>query len=85
MTNTLTVTEAINRLPEGEFIHTFRNPGGMLLGSDWKREEIIDTLNEALEIRRTMGMAQRMGHGIVVDTNGPLFIQTKEEGICPAQ
>lgn len=40
----ITPDEAINLLDEGKQIHTFRNPGGMLIGADCSRESIIEKL-----------------------------------------
>jgi hypothetical protein len=33
----ITIDEAINLLKSGECVHTFRNPTGILIGTDWKR------------------------------------------------
>lgn len=63
----LTPEQAIALLPEGETVHTFRNPGvGMMLGADWKRAEVEREIRDA-ERRELAGeIATSMGHGLVV-------------------
>jgi hypothetical protein len=62
----LTAEQAIAMLPKTEFVHTFTNPGGMLVGADWKRDEIIDALNKAIPsgIELSGATATSMGHGL---------------------
>lgn len=63
----LTPEEALALLPEGDHIHTFRNPGaGMMIGADWKREEIEREIREATERQLAGGIATSMGHGLVL-------------------
>lgn len=66
MTDTLTLDDAIAALPEGDDIHTFMNPGGMLIGADWSRAQIVEALKASPEIRITGPMAQGMKHGIAI-------------------
>lgn len=74
----LTFDEAVAMLPDGDYVHTFRNPGGMLVGADWKREKILEAL-KAGSPELSGDRATRMNHGIHMIHNGsPLFIQTKE-------
>ena len=69
--------KAIAMLPDGEDVHTFRANGmGMMLGADWKRESLLEKMEEN-EIELSGPMATGMGHGIVlIDETGPLFIET---------
>ena len=73
----LTFKEAKAMLPKGSYIHTFRNPGGMLVGADWKRSEILEAL-EKYKPQLSGEMATRMKHGIVFeDDSGYVFVATK--------
>jgi hypothetical protein len=75
----LTFEQAQAMLPDGEYIHTFANPGGLLVRADWDREEVLDLLRKT-QPELSGPMATGMGHGIVVSRDGrPLFIQTKRE------
>ena len=76
----LTADEAIAMLPEGNTIHTFRNPAlDVLIGADWSRNEIIDYIkNHPMQLSGET--ATSMNHGIVAG-NGRgeyLFIETKK-------
>ncbi len=68
--------EAVKLLLDGDTIHTFRNPGaGMMIGADWSRESLLDAMRKADEIQVTGRHAQAMGHGLVIDNGGLLFIE----------
>lgn len=78
----LSVSQAIECLNEGDTIHTYINPAdSMLVGADWSRDAIIDTLikhKDSIEIGGEM--CRKMKHGLVVMRNGdPLFIEANEE------
>lgn len=79
----LTVDQALSMLPEGDTIHTFRNPGGMMLGADWSRAAIEEEILRADRRELTGGMAQSMGHGLVLFPKGAtyqrdlLFVETR--------
>ena len=74
----LTTEQALDYLPEGDYIHTFRSGGMTLIGCDIKRKEIIKAI-ETHEVELSGEMATGMKHGIcLVDDHGPLFIATKE-------
>lgn len=77
----LTYDEAVALLPDGSDIHTFLNPGGMLLGADWSRESILQLLRDTSYRAVTGGMAQAMNHGLAAEQpDGTLvFIETKAE------
>ena len=71
----LTFEEAVKRLPDGDQIHTYRQSGPMLLGADWDREELLDLLRKST-IEESGENATRMSHGLVVNDDGYLFIET---------
>jgi hypothetical protein len=77
----LTYDEAVAMLPDGDTIHTFRNPAwGLLLGADWSREYILNAI-EKHGCELTGGMAAGMNHGIWINDQkdgGGLFIETKK-------
>ena len=73
----LSAAEAIAMLPDKEDIHTFRNPGGMLVGADWGREIIVEAI-EKCGCELSGDQATTMKHGLVLqDEHGYLFIETK--------
>ena len=76
----LTPDEAISLLPEGEYVHTQRNPsGGMFLGCDFERDSAIETIRDAEEIEVGGPHCRAMRHPIVVWKKGevgrPLFLE----------
>lgn len=75
----LTYDEALKLLPEGEEIHTFRSVPNMLIGADYQREPLLKKIKECgCELSGKIATATK--HGIVlIDDNGPLFIETKDE------
>lgn len=74
----LTAKQAIAMLPEGDYVHTFRDGIGMLIGADWSRKDLIKAIKKA-KPELAGEMATNMKHGLVIfDDHGPLFIQTKE-------
>ena len=77
--DTATYDEAVAMLPDGDKIHTFRNPGiGMLIGADHARTGLLDRLRAASVIHRTGGVAASMHHGLAIeDGHGFLFIETR--------
>lgn len=74
----LSTEEAITMLPKRDTIHTFRNPGpGMLVGADWTRDEIIESV-ELYGAELSGEKATQMGHGMLIrDDHGYVFIETK--------
>lgn len=62
----LTVEQAMSALPDGEDVHTFRNPGGMLLGCDMPRGGVKDEMERAEYIELAGESAKGMGHGIAI-------------------
>jgi hypothetical protein len=77
----LSVDQALAMLPDGEYVHTFRNPGGMLLGAEWGRAEIEEAIR-ASDRRELAGeLATRMKHGLVIRIPGEsslLFVATHD-------
>lgn len=68
--------EALRLLKSGDEIHTFLNPGGMLVGADWSRHEATELIWKSS--RRCLGgpMASDMGHGLVVFRgNDPVYME----------
>lgn len=75
----LTPEQAIAMLPDGEYVHTFRGGGGMMVGCDMQRERIEAAIRETKERELSGPMATAMGHGLVILNDGRLFIATKRE------
>lgn len=72
----ITPEQAISFLHNEELIHTFRSAGGLLIGSDWRRDILIEKLNEYPDKIEIAGeMARKMNHGIAFEYNGHLFIE----------
>lgn len=80
----ITAEQAINVLPEGEYIHTFYSTG-ILIGADWERAEIIEKIKSSDILELTGETARSMRHGLAVynkDTkylSDVLFVETDEE------
>ncbi len=81
---TITAEEAESLLPAGKDIHTFRNASFGLIGCDWSREKLILALHQAGEdgIQLAGEMAARMKHGLVINHDGALFIETVPEELA---
>ena len=77
----LTIEEAKNMLPVRDVVHTFRQGGLALIGCDWDKSDVLDTMNKFSDAIQLSGeTATSMGHGIVLeDDKGYLFIETKEK------
>jgi hypothetical protein len=73
----ISAAEAESLLNNGEQIHTFTNPGGMLLGCDMSRQSVLDKFKEYDgQIEIAGPMARKMKHALVIwRDNGPLFIE----------
>ena len=79
--------QAIHLLPDSETIHTFLNPnGGLLVGADWSREEILDKLQNSDVIEIAGERSKAMGHGMAAydhESRGyVLFIETDAERLA---
>jgi len=74
----LTFEEAEKMLPDGDWVHTFRGGGNMMIGADWKREDVLSVMKTS-KPELSGEMATSMGHGLVFeDKFGFVFVQTKE-------
>jgi len=77
----ITFEEAVSLLNDGEYIHTFRNGGGMLVGADHDRKKLLKEMRQyesTLELAG--GTARTMKHGLVYEDNlGFMFVATDEE------
>lgn len=80
----LTPEEAIAMLPEGELVHTFRNPSpGAMFGSDWSRASIEEEIRNAAYRELAGPIMTDMGHGLVLFPKSAkyqgdlLFVATK--------
>lgn len=63
----LTPDEAIAMLPEGEWIHTFRNPGvNLLIGADWDRDDLLVAIRCSCSRQVGGPMCCGMNHGLVI-------------------
>lgn len=74
----LTTEQALSMLGEGDEIHTFRTPSpGVMLGCDWKRQHILDAIEDN-ECELGGPMCQSMNHGLIVHVDGPLFVACRD-------
>lgn len=65
----IAVDEAINLLPDGDYIHTFSNLPFGLLGVDCSREDVIDKFKTSDKIELTGEQARGLGHGLAAYNN----------------
>ena len=73
----LTAEEAEAMLPEGECVHTFYNLPDMLVGADWRREDVVAKLHEpGVLIELTGEKARSTGHGICVHPDADQYFQS---------
>ena len=81
----ITEEEAINLLPEGKEIHTYRNSCvGVLLGCDWERGDILNEIKKADHLEITGSNSRAMCHGLAIWNDGDsfsdiLFVETDME------
>lgn len=62
----LTVEQAVDLLPEGEEVHTFKQTAFGMLGCDWSRDEVIGKIQNS-ECREVTGyQARTMRHGLAL-------------------
>lgn len=76
----LTPEQAEAMLPDGEYVHTFRQArNGMLVGADWSRERLLEAFREH-RVDLSGPTAVSMGHGLIVfdGESSTLFVATKE-------
>jgi hypothetical protein len=74
----LTFERAVELLNDGEEIHVFLNPNGMLVGADWSRKEILKLLKDAESIEVGGPSCINLKHGLVAwHGNRPHFIESR--------
>lgn len=68
-------------LPEGDYVHTFRNDAvGMIVGAEATRGKIVAELKDANSIELSGRAASGMNHGLAVWCNdGWLFVATRPD------
>jgi hypothetical protein len=75
----LTKEQALKLIGDRDQVHTFRSMSMALIGCDWSRESILETIENAGEKDIEIGgeMCKKMGHGLVIWTSesDPLFIE----------
>ena len=62
----LTPDEAISLLADGEYVHNYANPGGMLIGCDYGREDAIKAFRSAKQIEIGGDACKAMRHPLAV-------------------
>jgi len=81
----LSLEEATLILPEGKYIHTFRNNHvNMMIGADWERNKILAlVLDHGAWL--TGPIATSMGHGLWIDDGAGrgLFVETRKAPSVP--
>jgi hypothetical protein len=74
----LTYGQALAMLPDGDEIHAFTNPAGMLVGADWDRSDVLALLRTGRP-ELSGDQATAMGHGLVAFRGDvPVFFATRE-------
>jgi len=77
----ITFDEAVGLLNEGEYVHTFRGGGSILIGCDHERDSMLKSMKQYENTLQIGGdQCRSMNHGPVLDhTAGSLFIETNKE------
>jgi hypothetical protein len=65
-------------MPEGKSVHTLAQAGGIFIGADWEREDILKYADSG-DAELSGPEATAMNHGAVINTGfgGWIFIATK--------
>ena len=75
----LSYDEAVELLPDTDYIHTFRGRVPFMIGADWKRDDLLEAIQK-YQPELSGDFATSMGHGIVFkDHHGWVFVETKED------
>lgn len=70
--------EAEAMLPDGDFINVKLNPFGALIGSDWKRADVLELLADGTP-ELSGAVATGMGFGMAVLRQGRYhFVETRQ-------
>ncbi len=74
--------QANARMPSGEYVHTFQQVGGILLGCDMKRDEILAYADQG-RLELSGPSAEAIKHGLCILAAGmrPTFVETKENDV----
>lgn len=73
----ISLEDAIAKLPDGDYVHTFRQAGFALIGADWDKNDLITAMS-ASEVELAGPQAAAMKHGIAFRDNfGFVFVATK--------
>lgn len=81
----LTLQQAIDLLPDSEYVHTFyNNPVVGLFGADWDKNDVIKKMKSSQRLELTGETARKMGHGVCAYNDGArqddiLFIETDKD------
>jgi hypothetical protein len=75
----LSYEQAVSLLPDGDDVHVFLNPNGMLVGADWSRQSVLDMLKVGTS-QLGGDMCLRMGHGLVCENKERFhFVATRPQ------
>lgn len=86
MRTQLTAEQAEAMLPEGDYVHTFVNAAGILLGADWERESVLKRFRDGTKQPPELAgaIATSMNHGICFwDGDHWVFVETKPTNDTP--
>jgi hypothetical protein len=82
---TLTKEQAIELLNDGDDIHTFLNPNGMLIGADMSRKRVIELIEIAETIEIGGPQCVAMKHGLCVRSEGRMYFIESKAGLNEVQ
>lgn len=77
----LTTEQALSLISDKEYIHTFISLPNVLIGAEWKREDIVRAIYEH---SCEMGgeMCRKMGHGLaILKGNDPMFVEVDDDAL----
>lgn len=80
----LSYDQAVSMLADGDDVHVFLNPNGMLIGADWSRQSVLDMIRVgAPQIGGDACLS--MGHGLVCKHEGRFhFVATRPQNLWSA-
>jgi hypothetical protein len=75
----LTLSEAVQMLPDTPKVHTWKNDGLGVFPGYLPKGEVVN-LMQRFGVRRAKAAAQHLTHGLRIDTpGGVIFVQTRSE------